>query len=68
MSKFLDFHCSCWSNDVFFGVSAPLYREETKNNTSSEANSKLNLDDDVIHIRIVVLYEFEWLWQTGGGL
>jgi len=64
MSKFLDFHCSCWSNDVFFGVSTPLYCAETKNNTSSEANSKLNLDDDVIHIGIVVLYEFETLVTT----
>lgn len=53
-SKFSDFHCSCWSNDVFFWSSAPLYFAETKNKTSSEAKSKLNFGNDVFHIGIVL--------------
>jgi len=64
MSKFSDFHCIFWSNDVFFGVFVPLYGAETKNITSPEAKSKLNLGNDVIHIRIVVLYAFETLAMT----
>jgi len=42
--------------------------QKPKYNTSSEAKSKLNLGNNVIHIRIVVLYAFEtsdvteWWW------
>jgi len=38
-----------------------------KNNTPSEAKSKLNLGNDVIHIRIVVLYAFETSVVTDWG-
>jgi len=38
--------------------------QKPKNSTSSEAKSKLNLGNSVIHIRIVVLYAFETLDVT----